>query len=327
MSSELPERGEKKRTYKWLIRLAGVALFAYILLFRIELSGLGSLLSKLRILPLLLAIVLAIPVIFIKASRWRILLGDMAPPLSSKRAFSLYAVGLFAGHATPGQLGEFSKALFMKKLGYTYHTSIISILFDRIFDLFILLLLALIGAVIFRELLVGQIAIFIFSFAAISLLLLLVANPKIRSYLMSRLGTGLLPAKLKEAVRSSSFWQRTANLSLKINTLLKSLLFSLLAFSLAFLRYYLLILSLNISLSFWYFVASVAIASVVSFIPISFAGIGTRDATLIYLFGYLGLGQEEAVSFSLLILFLLFVNMSIGFFCWLTLSSREIEEK
>jgi hypothetical protein len=326
LESPHPEK-QKKKNYTWIVRLVGIALFAYILIFRIDLSGLSTVLSKLKILPLLFSIILAFPFIFIKASRWSFILKDFNISLSGKKSFPLYAIGLFAGHATPGQLGEFSKAIFMKKLGYTYDSSIISILFDRIFDLFILLLLALVGAVAFRELLVGQISIFIFSFVVISLLLLLVASTRIRAYLMSTLGASLLPKKLKEGLHNSSIWQRITKIKLNRNTLLNALILSLLAFTIAFFRYYLLILSLNITISFWFFIGSVAIASVVSFIPVSFAGIGTRDATLIYLFGYLGLMQEQAVSFSLLILLLLLVNMIIGFICWLRFSGKEIGAK
>jgi uncharacterized protein (TIRG00374 family) len=322
----VPEK-QKRRSYKWVVRLIGIALFAYILIFRIDLSGLSAVLSKLKTLPLALSVILVFPFILIKASRWTLFLKDFNISLSGKGTFSLYAIGLFAGHATPGQLGEFSKAIFMKKLGYPYDSSIVTILFDRIFDLFILLLLALVGAVAFRGLLVGQISIFIFSFVGISLLLLLVASAQVRAYLMGTIGASLLPKKLKEGLRNSSFWQKMKQVTLKRNTMLKALALSIFAFAFAFFRYYLLILSLNISISFWFFIGSVAIASVVSFIPVSFAGIGTRDATLIYLFAYLGIKQEQAVSFSLLILLLLLVNMIIGFICWLRFTGKEMETK
>ena len=123
---------QKKKNYTWIVRLAGIALFAYILIFRINLSGLSTVLSKLKILPLLFSIILAFPFIFVKASRWSLILKDFNVTLSGKKSFSLYAIGLFAGHATPGQLGEFSKAIFMKKLGYTYDSSIISISGDTL---------------------------------------------------------------------------------------------------------------------------------------------------------------------------------------------------
>lgn len=51
-----------------------------------------------------------------------------------------------------------------------------------------------------------------------------------------------------------------------------------------------------------------AISNLISFIPISISGLGTRDATLIYLFSLIGLKPELAVSYA----FLVFVTF---FFC------------
>ena len=75
--NSLDSNKKGKRTYKWLLRLAGILLFAYILLYRIDLSDLSSILYKVRIYPLLIAIVLAVPFILLKAARWQLLLKDL----------------------------------------------------------------------------------------------------------------------------------------------------------------------------------------------------------------------------------------------------------
>jgi len=50
-----------------------------------------------------------------------------------------------------------------------------------------------------------------------------------------------------------------------------------------------------------------AISNLISFIPISIAGLGTRDATLIYLFSLIGLKPELAVSYAFLVFITFFV--------------------
>ena len=50
-----------------------------------------------------------------------------------------------------------------------------------------------------------------------------------------------------------------------------------------------------------------AISNLISFIPISISGLGTRDATLIYLFSLIGLKPELAVSYSFLVFIVFFV--------------------
>ena len=45
-----------------------------------------------------------------------------------------------------------------------------------------------------------------------------------------------------------------------------------------------------------------SISSIVTLLPLSFSGIGTRDAALIYLFSIISFSQETALIFSFLIL-------------------------
>ncbi len=50
-----------------------------------------------------------------------------------------------------------------------------------------------------------------------------------------------------------------------------------------------------------------AISNLISFIPISISGLGTRDATLIYLFSLISLKPELAVSYAFLVFITFFV--------------------
>jgi uncharacterized protein (TIRG00374 family) len=65
---------------------------------------------------------------------------------------------------------------------------------------------------------------------------------------------------------------------------------------------YLIALSLSLNISYWYVLISVAISSLIAILPISISGLGTREATFIFLFSIINIVPEEAVSFSLLIL-------------------------
>ena len=51
-----------------------------------------------------------------------------------------------------------------------------------------------------------------------------------------------------------------------------------------------------------------AISNLISFLPVSVSGIGTRDAALIYLFSLVNIQPEIAVTYS----FLVFVNFFIA---------------
>jgi hypothetical protein len=52
-------------------------------------------------------------------------------------------------------------------------------------------------------------------------------------------------------------------------------------------------------------------------LPISIAGLGTRDLALIYVFEALGLPVSDALTFSIPFLYILISGLVIGFACWL----------
>ena len=59
--------------------------------------------------------------------------------------------------------------------------------------------------------------------------------------------------------------------------------------------------SLDVPLSYSKVAIIVAYANILSFLPISFAGIGTREACLVYFFSQENLMSESALAFSTLI--------------------------
>jgi hypothetical protein len=71
-----------------------------------------------------------------------------------------------------------------------------------------------------------------------------------------------------------------------------------------------------------HFVAAVSIVGMIGLVPITISGVGTRDATMIFLFSLVGLPSEAAVGFSTLILFLLAENWFVGFLVWLRHPAR-----
>ena len=54
----------------------------------------------------------------------------------------------------------------------------------------------------------------------------------------------------------------------------------------------------------------------VEIIPISFSGMGTRDAVLIYFFSLLAIGAASAVAYSFLILIFIYIAAAVGLVMW-----------
>jgi uncharacterized protein (TIRG00374 family) len=62
---------------------------------------------------------------------------------------------------------------------------------------------------------------------------------------------------------------------------------------------YILGLSLDIEVPYFVFLMIYPIANIIAFIPITAAGLGTREATLVFLFSFFGMPPEKAIVISL----------------------------
>ena len=90
-----------------------------------------------------------------------------------------------------------------------------------------------------------------------------------------------------------------------------------LSYLIFFIQCYLIALAIGISIDFLTITLFMAISNLISFIPISISGLGTRDAALIYLFSLVELKPELAVSYAFLVFLTFFVcGGFIGVVAW-----------
>jgi len=95
------------------------------------------------------------------------------------------------------------------------------------------------------------------------------------------------------------------------------LIFTVIGWLLYFTVIYVLTRSIGLSIPFYEVVAFFVISTLVTFVPITIAGVGTRDLTLLVLFSRLGYVKEEAICFSFLILMSYFLTALFGVIAWL----------
>ena len=92
---------------------------------------------------------------------------------------------------------------------------------------------------------------------------------------------------------------------------------TVLAWSVCFIQYYFLALALGLNLNYFSIFFVVPILFLVSLIPISISGIGTRDAAAILVLSSFGISPELAIAFSLGILIENYILAVFGFVIWL----------
>ncbi len=92
---------------------------------------------------------------------------------------------------------------------------------------------------------------------------------------------------------------------------------TLISYGLYFYQSYLIAHSLRIDVEYLSFSLIIALALIIGFIPVTIAGLGTREAALIFLFQYIGQAAETALGFAVLynVVYIICAGL-IGFAAW-----------
>jgi len=253
----------------------------------------------------------------VKAWRWNMLMRELcmqAPSLGY--SMILYMIGLFWGSATPGQSGDFIKAWYLRERGQPLASGLFSILLDRLFDFLIMALLSLLGLIaflhLFPEPLQAPIASATICFAlAITLSIPALMARRPRDWLMAR-ALRLAPRRAHAAL--GRWRDQFAGLDIRPGLMGSLLLATLCSATVTMVRLWLLFRALDITgVPIPALVSSMALIAILQALPISFSGVGVRDAVLIAVLASYGYGPDKALSLSALFLLVNMEHILIGF--------------
>ena len=295
----MSERTSWQQKVPWL-RLIGLVLLG-VLLWQLDVAALARILQDADRYLLMMAVVLNLPMVLLKSLRWQALMLPQGIRYSVSKAYMVYFGSIFVGFLTPGRLGEFVKAVHVKQdcdvpMGRAFS----SVLADRLFDLYMLLL---VGGVALLTLTVGNIEVLALAMSGLSLTLPLVLflNDTTFGYLR-RLGLRLGAVGQKLFARGSWISEmRTGLRQLTWSWLLGAVALTVVAYAIFFGQCYLLTLALGLQVNFVQVSFAVALGSLVTLLPISISGLGTREAVMIAYLGTAGVPAEMALGFSLLV--------------------------
>lgn len=308
----------KMRSYfknKWFFRFFGIFIFI-IILSRIDLTETIKILLNANLIYLAVAFTIVPFVVLIKAYRWQLLMKMQNINYPLKDSVHVYFAGLFVGSITPGRLGDFIKVFYLREEGYSFGKSFVSVFMDRVFDLVSLFIIAYICMFVFMIFFEKQIIFLSLFFIITAIIFILLISDKNKK-LLKKIYTSFIPEKYKTEVKVNfDDFSRDLN-SLKTPKLSLVAITTIIGWIIYFSASYLLALSMDIHISFFYLITCLSISAIITLIPISILGIGTRDMTLIALFSCIGLSKELAVAFSTMLLFMFSVNGLIGLLAWL----------
>lgn len=288
---------------RYLQRMVGLLVLAIILL-SVDLEALGEVLADCRIDLVIAGYGLNLVAIWVKSVRWGLILKALSITVGLGRTFGYYLAGIFLGVATPGRLGELGRYLYLKKEGIQRTpTAVASIVSDRLMDVCLLVVIGLLASVYFG---LVDLAPELPWFGVTGLALALVLVYLFRTEWLGRSIRWLFCRyRSRELFRLFDSSVREFYLGLEVpfrKSFVSCLSLTVFAYLLFFASVWILARSLGIDIGLFEVSLTVGLASLLSLLPITFAGLGTRDAVFLWSFHRLGLEAAQALAFSAMVL-------------------------
>ena len=294
-----------------------------IILFKVDLGQVVGYLENGRYTYLLPVVVLIFPYVGLRARRWQRLLARQNIRCPFRSALIFYFAAIYIGLVTPGRLGELAKGVFLKQNGMAdISQSLPSVVFDRLLDLYCLALLAIMA--------VAHLGLLAIPFWMTVLMVLACGIAPWWFLNWAKSDNGLVRWVGSALGRFDGRWEKAWALFLEGSRslisphLLKALLLTISSYTVYFGQVYLLARMIGLPVTWIDTVMVVAFGVLIGFVPITIAGLGTREAVLIYLFGRLGVPAASTLSFAFLynIVYIACIGAISAMF-WLMLPHRK----
>ncbi len=316
--AEKPERrSSKERMLRAAPRAIGFLLLTGLLL-TLDWQRAGALARAAD--PALLAAAAAGNFVFIlaKSARWWSILRLQGIRCELGWTLAVYQAGSFFSVVTPGKVGDFVKVGYLNEAGKcSVARGFAGVVMDRVLDLLALAGTALL--VIFASQAGHRFVTSILAFCGLVLagLLLLFSKGWAKTLLalvepLPVIGRfmGRLRGMLSEIYHELSGMKRLA--------MAGPIAFTMFAYLSLYSGNYALARALELPLTPFNVVYCITVANVVSLLPVSVSGLGTRDVAMVVLFASLGIGRSDAVVYSMgyFVMNLIFANGLGAYFWW-----------
>jgi len=312
----------KKHFAKSLLPMIGIIIFLYIIFFTVNSGALMKNILSADLNYFILIFFLSFFLVGLKSWRWKQLMLKQGIIYPFRDCFRMYSVGIFLSLITPGKIGEAAKIFYLNRDRHKLLPGIVSIIADRLADMIILAFLILSGFLIFWQYFLRE--FYIMTILIILSVLLLFLTIRYKYHL--KIIKIALPEKYYKKIseNSDSFFLYFGKYTVADYS--GALLLTAAAWMIYILQVYLIALSLDVSLNFFFLMPMTAVANAADLLPISINGLGTREAIFIFFFSIINLPAETATAIGILQLFIVFSTALIGFFYWIKKPKENISD-
>ncbi len=294
---------------KLFLRLIGPALFFLLIYYYVDFNEFKCIVTVLKWPYFSMSLVLVPPLILLRSNRWKTILGKYEIHYSQWKCFRVYCIEMVAVMVV-ATVGTFAKVFYLQRDGYGLKRPILTIMVDKYYDYLLPLIFGCISVFLAWAKIDAGFGLLIFLTVTC-----LAFFPARKSVLL--ISPRVLPKNLNAFFikKGLNIWDHLAKIHDTLD--FKTYLYSVIAFAIYFLCIYFLSMGLRIELGFFQVVLIMSITSLVAMIPISFLGIGTRDASLLAVFKWFGHTPEQSIALSIALLLLRIAIVLMGSIFWL----------
>ncbi len=288
--SEAPPRG--RRVVATLAKvLLSAALLAWVL-GRVDLESALQRLSHPHVAPLVVAVLLTFLQWPVTAVRWHLLLRSLDAPMTLKQSLSAQLAGLLMGQALPTVGGDAWRVVAVRRAGGGWRAGFVSVLLDRLFALLALVLLVAATHPWFRaHVPAGP------TRTLTSIGLAATSAGVLVAFFADRALTPLRRYRIVDVLASASGAARKAIGSARTAPGVMAL--SLTAHVLTGAAVYYLAVAFDVHVTFLEAVTLMPPVVLLAVLPISLAGWGVREGSMVAFFALIGVPSESALTLSL----------------------------
>jgi len=274
------------------IKLLISGIILYLLFLKIEFSYADflNILHHTRLEIYLLSLPGVIIVLAVKAFRWTLIISQTGSTYRFIDAFKAYMISFSPGIITPGRFGEFVKVYDLREsVQMNFENGLKTVFVDRLFDMMILLWLGLAAFLNYLKITGGFVhyAILPVSFV------LIIGAALIIQFILKKL------IKRQRKVRLFNFLKESIDMLISRQSVIIWAI-TFIAYLIFYYAIQIILISMDIQLTFLDIVYVFSLVSLVLLLPVSIAGFGTREASLVFLLSFYGISAEAAITFSFL---------------------------
>jgi uncharacterized protein (TIRG00374 family) len=286
-------------------------------LWRTDLRVLGEALTQVDWWPVVLSLALMPFFLIVKAWRWQIIMRELGlQPPSIWVLSRIYTVGLFLGGTTPGQSGDFAKALYVRDAQNPMPSLLFSIFVERLCDVAAMAVLAFIGLAALADSLdasskaiIQQVTILVAVIIFAMLPALLIRHSRNWGFGLVRI---IVPARWK--ARFDAITQQFDALDIGGRTAIALILTTSGSALSTAIRIALLFTAMDLTrIPLAAVLGSTGQIALLQALPISVSGLGIREAVLIGLLNAHGYASAYAIALSGLFLIINVQHILVGF--------------